>query len=91
MKVLNHVHKAVAKIAAGTGRLASHACTLEEERFHMFLTEFSMCYVGGDLYEDLKQKGGRFEETRTAAHVLRPCISALMYLHSRVCPLHICQ
>ena len=50
-----------------------------------------MWVLGGDLYEDLKQKGGRFEETRTAAHVLRPCITALMYLHSQVCPLHICQ
>ncbi|KAA6416482.1 MAG: serine threonine kinase, partial [Trebouxia sp. A1-2] len=38
---------------------------------------------GGDLYEDLKQRGGRFEEARTAAGVLRPCISALIYLHSK--------
>ncbi|DBA84709.1 TPA: hypothetical protein ACH3X1_005961 [Trebouxia sp. C0004] len=39
--------------------------------------------TGGDLYEDLKQRGGRFEEARTAAGVLRPCISALIYLHSK--------
>ncbi|KAL3135413.1 hypothetical protein ABBQ32_007595 [Trebouxia sp. C0010 RCD-2024] len=39
--------------------------------------------TGGDLYEELKKTGGRFAEARTAADVLRPCISALMYLHSQ--------
>ena len=46
---------------------------------------FEQCclHAGGDLYEDLKQTGGRFEEARTAAGVMRPCISALIYLHSQ--------
>ncbi|KAL3131330.1 hypothetical protein ABBQ38_000618 [Trebouxia sp. C0009 RCD-2024] len=50
----------------------------------MYLAEqSSLSHVGGDLYEELKKTGGRFAEARTAADVLRPCISALMYLHSQ--------
>ena len=50
------------------------------------ISELQQCTVGvgGDLYEDLKQKGGRLEEGRTASGVLRPCIAALIYLHSKV-------
>ena len=40
--------------------------------------------VGGDLYEDLRRRGGKYEEAVTAAGVLKPCIEALMYLHSKV-------
>lgn len=55
----------------------------------MYLAEqSSLSHVGGDLYEELKKTGGRFAEARTAADVLRPCISALMYLHSQVCLTH---
>ena len=56
--------------------------------FSYLAEQSSLSCSGGDLYEELKQKGGRFEEARTAALVLRPCISALMYLHSQVCLSH---
>lgn len=41
-------------------------------------------YAGGDLYEDLRRRGGKYEEVVTAAGVMKPCIEALMYLHSKV-------
>ena len=40
--------------------------------------------AGGDLYEDLRRRGGKYEEAVTSAGVLKPCIEALMYLHSKV-------
>ena len=62
--------------------------TLTAFKWHTQLASRPCCenalLAGGDLYEDLKQRGGRFEEARTAAGVLRPCISALIYLHSKV-------
>ncbi len=68
--VVNHTPKRLAAFQWQT-QLASRACGEKA------------LLAGGDLYEDLKQRGGA-EEARTAAGVLRPCISALIYLHSKV-------
>ena len=42
--------------------------------------------IGGDLYEELKRCGGHMPEGRVAGDVIRPCLSALSYLHAKVCP-----
>ena len=47
-------------------------------------------HTGGDLYEDLRRRGGKYEEVVTAAGVLKPCIEALMYLHSKVGVCSVC-
>ena len=40
--------------------------------------------AGGDLYVDLRRRGGKYEEALTSAGVLKPCLEALMYLNSKV-------
>ena len=44
-----------------------------------------LCCAGGDLYEELKRSGGQMKEKRTSRDVLQPCLSALAYLHTKVC------
>ncbi len=41
---------------------------------------------GGDLYEELKRCGRHMPEGRVAGDVIRPCLSALSYLHAKVRP-----
>ena len=41
-------------------------------------------HAGGDLYEELKRHGGQLTEERVARDVIRPCLSALAYLHRKV-------
>lgn len=48
--------------------------------------ERGLVHPGGDLYEELKRCGDRMPEGRVAGEVLRPCLSALSYLHARVRP-----
>ncbi len=42
--------------------------------------------AGGDLYEALKHSGGQVSERRAVRDVIRPCLSALIYLHAKVAP-----
>lgn len=44
----------------------------------------SLVHPGGDLYEELKRCGGHMPEGRVAGEVIRPCLSALSYLHAKV-------
>ena len=46
--------------------------------------------AGGDLYEALKLSGGQISERRAVRDVLRPCLSALIYLHAKVAMLPGC-
>ena len=40
--------------------------------------------AGGDLYKDLKRRGGAFSEEHVARNILGPCLSAARYLHEKV-------
>ncbi|CAL8463348.1 g2882 [Coccomyxa elongata] len=52
-----------------------------EDSDHVYLAlQFA---PGGDLYEELKRHGGQLSEERVAMDVIRPCLSALAYLHRK--------
>ncbi|KAK9839488.1 hypothetical protein WJX81_005063 [Elliptochloris bilobata] len=52
-----------------------------EDADHVYLAQEYA--AGGDLYEALKHSGGQISERRAVRDVIRPCLSALIYLHSK--------
>ena len=55
-----------------------YAAFEDEQRIYLVM-EFA---AGGDLFDIVKQKGGRLAESEVALLVIKPYLSALAYLHS---------
>ncbi|GAX83095.1 hypothetical protein CEUSTIGMA_g10521.t1 [Chlamydomonas eustigma] len=52
----------------------------EDDNFIYLVLEYA---EGGDLFDAVKQRGGRLSEAVVVQHVLHPYLSALMYMHKR--------
>lgn len=56
-----------------------YAAFEDDERIYL-VQEFA---AGGDLFDDVKRRGGRMSEAEVVQQVLHPYLSALTYLHAR--------
>ena len=86
----DHVYLAQ-EYAAGALTTITHFCVLlrlagRSSTFSSLSERSKPCTLraGGDLYEALKLSGGQISERRAVRDVIRPCLSALIYLHAKV-------
>lgn len=71
-------------LAGGGACLTRDQCTCTVPSLSIQpLTLTCMLIAQGDLFDDVKRRGGRLPEREVVTHVLHPYLTALAYLHAR--------